>query len=79
MIRTSLYHSMLAFVSLVAPKRAVFVHNNQFNVAFLEQRHATRKGISFHHKIAYSVAKNSHNKYFNLQLDFSFCVTLLLW
>ena len=28
---------MLAFVSLVAPKRAIFVHINWFKAAFLEQ------------------------------------------
>ena len=37
---------MLAFVSLVAPKRAIFVHINWFKAAFLEQLSITWQAIS---------------------------------
>ena len=34
-------------------KRAVFVHINRFNVAFLEQLNVTQQGISFHQKVVF--------------------------
>ena len=37
---------MFAFASLVAPKRASFVHINWFKVAFHEQLNVTWQGIS---------------------------------
>ena len=43
---TKLFHSTLAFASLVAPKRDAFVHINWFNIAFLEKLNVTRQGIS---------------------------------
>ena len=41
---------MLAFVSLVAPKRAIFVHINWFKAAFLEQLSITWQAISIKKK-----------------------------
>ena len=49
---TKLYHSKLAFVSLVA----IFVYINRFNVAFLEQLNVTQQGISFYQKVVYIAA-----------------------
>ena len=73
---TKLYHSTLTFVSLVAPERALFVHINRFNAAFLEQLNVTWQGISFHHKVVYSVAdgrslrqKSIHHKGENTMLS----------
>lgn len=63
---------IIAFASLVATKRAVFVHIkhkltlkllkfvetvfNWFKVVFLEQLNVTQQGISFCHKVVHSVA-----------------------
>ena len=62
MIRTSkksipLYKLIIAFASLVVPKRAVFVQINQFNVAFLKLLNIThlRRESPFHHKVVYGV------------------------
>ena len=76
---TWLHHSTFAFASLVAPvaKRAVFVHINRLNVAFLEQLNVTRQRSFFHQKVVYIAAVGRGKKDVNyvhslLRLHFRF-------